>query len=332
MAIGDNPLKKSKGTNSLISQFAEEDKIETAVFSLSRLVPFANHPFKLYEGERLDDLVRSVKELGVIVPIIVRLKDKPRNLYEILSGHNRVNAARLAELDSVPVIIKEGLTDEEAMLIVTETNLIQRSFADLTHSEKAIALKTHMDAIKAQGKRTDIINEINSLLKADEYCDMRTPALKVPKLGSREMTALKYGLNRMTVTRYVKLNDLMPELLSRVDNGEIGLYPAVSLSYLTTDEQTELNSTLESTSYKVDMKKAEVLRRLSAEKKLTGEKMTAILSGELNKKPKPQTPPPLKIKHKVYSKHFAKDITQKEMEEIIDKALTEYFNNHKKEE
>jgi ParB family chromosome partitioning protein len=310
MAIGDNTLKKSKGTNSLISQFAEEDKIETAVFSLSRLVPFANHPFKLYEGERLDDLIRSVKELGVIVPIIVHLKDKPRNLYEILSGHNRINAAKLAGLDSVPVIIKEGLSDDEAMLIVTETNLIQRSFADLSHSEKAIALKTHMDAIKAQGKRTDIINEVESLLKADEYRDNETCGLIDQKLNSRDRTAEKYGLDSRSIGRYLRLAELDKELQNRVDNGEIGLYPAVSLSYLTVDEQAELNSILENTSYKVDMKKAETLRRLSAEKKLTNEKMTAILSDEFNKKPNMTSKtlclaPPIKKPYTAISRHIA---------------------------
>ncbi|MDR2729214.1 MAG: ParB N-terminal domain-containing protein, partial [Chitinispirillales bacterium] len=107
----------------------------TNTLSIDALVPFANHPFKPYEDSRFDDMVRSIKELGVIVPVIVRPKED--GIYEILSGHNRVNAAKQAGLAEVPVIIKENLTEEEASLIVTETNLVQRSFADLSHSERA---------------------------------------------------------------------------------------------------------------------------------------------------------------------------------------------------
>jgi len=220
---------------------------------------------------------------------------------------------------------------EEAMLIVTETNLIQRSFADLAHSEKAIALKTHMDAIKAQGKRTDIIDEVNSLLNADKNRDKETCALLGNKSKSIEKIGAKYDLSKNSVARYIRISSLDVKLIKRVDNSDIGLYPAVSLSYLSADEQTELDFILDSSSYKIDMKKAEALRGLSAEKKLTNDKMTAVLSGELSKKPKPKTSPPLRIKHKVYSKHFNETVTQKEMEEIIDKALTEYFNNHKEE-
>ena len=136
---------------------------------VDELIPYADHPFKLYEGERLDDMVRSVKELGVIVPVIVRPLDED---YEILSGHNRVNAAKIAGLKKVPVIIKTGLTDEEAKLIVTETNLVQRSFADLSHSERAVALKMHLEALKesngGQGTRTDLLDEIKTLSNPHE--------------------------------------------------------------------------------------------------------------------------------------------------------------------
>jgi ParB family chromosome partitioning protein len=205
------------------------------ILHISNLVPYSNHPFKLYEGERLDDMVRSIKELGVLQPVIVRPLNEDGTIYEILSGHNRVNAAKLAEFTEIPAIIKKDLSDEEAKLIVTETNLIQRSFADLSHSERAIALKTHMSAITKQGKRNDLINEITNILVAFESGDEETCGLIDHKTKSRDKTAVKYGIDPRSVSRYVRLSQLTPELLSRVDNGEIGLYPAVSISYLSPD-------------------------------------------------------------------------------------------------
>lgn len=124
---------------------------------LEQLVPFHDHPFKLYEGERFNEMVESIKNYGVIVPIVVQKKGLK---YEILSGHNRANAAREAGLTQIPTVIKEGLTKEEAILIVTETNLMQRSFTDLVHSERAAVISTRHEAVKSQGVRTDLLNEI----------------------------------------------------------------------------------------------------------------------------------------------------------------------------
>jgi len=292
------------------------------------LVPYADHPFKLYEGERLDDMVRSVKELGVIVPIIVRPYNEDEETYEILSGHNRVNAAKIAGLTEVPVIIKNGLTDDDAELIVTETNLVQRSFADLTHSQRAIALKRHMDAISKQGKRNDLLIEIERLSNPDEIKENATCDPLEHKLKSREQAAKTYDLSPSNVARYLRVAELINPLINRVDADEIAIRAAVSLSYLSPDEQTGLNRLLDEASYKIDMKKAEALRCYSESKKLTNEKMIQILSGELDKKPKPKSPPPLKIKHKIYSKYFSADTKQSEMEVIIDQALAEYFANH----
>ena len=312
----------------------EKNNIENANDDLmiADLVPFADHPFKLYEGERLHDMVRSIRERGVIVPIIVRPIDGDEETYEILSGHNRVNAAKLAGLKKVPVVIKIGLTDDEAKLIVTETNLVQRSSTDLLHSERAIALKYHMDAIKAQGKRNDLLDEIKMLSNPHEIKENETSNLLDEKLLSVEKTGIKYGLSSASVTRYLRLTHLDKSLLNRVDADEIGLYPAVSLSFLSPDEQTELDRLLNETAYKVDMKKAESLREFSESKKLTNEKMMQILSGELNKKPKPKTAPPLKIKAKIYLKYFNGNTTQAEMETVVDQALSEYFENHKEKE
>jgi len=291
------------------------------------LVPYADHIFDLYEGDRLDDMVRSIKELGVLLPVIVRPFNEDEGTYEILSGHNRVNAAKAAGLTEVPVIIKKGLTDDEAELIVTETNLIQRSFVDLTHSQRAVAIKRHMNAISKQGMRTDLLDEIERLSNPHEINENGTSALIEPKMTAREKTAEKYGLCRANVTRYMRLSHLSKRLLDRIDADEIGIYPAVSLSYLSLDEQDGIDRLLSETAYKVDMKKAKSLREYSEGKKLSNEKMTQILSGELYKKPKPKTAPPLKIKAKIYQKYFDDKYSQTEMEVIIDQALAMYFAN-----
>ena len=317
----------------LLGEEPDANQNTPKTLSTADLIPFADHPFKLYEDERLDDMVRSVKELGVIIPIIVRPFDEAEGTYEILSGHNRVNAAKIADLTKVPVVIKTGLTDDEAKLIVTETNLVQRSFADLSYSERAIALKQHLEALKSanggQGKRSDIFYEIEKLSNPSNIKENSTSPQVGEKLLSVEKAGEKYGLSKNSVARYVRLTHLISALLSRVDIDEIAFIPAVTLSYLSPDEQTELDKLLNESAYKIDIKKAESLREFSERKKLTNENMMQILSGDLNKKSKPKITPPLKIKAKIYLKYFSSDATQAEMESVVDQALTEYFENHK---
>ena len=127
---------------------------------IDKIVPFHEHPFKLYEGERLNDMVDSIRENGVLAPVIVQKTDKG---YEMLSGHNRQNAARIAGLTEIPAIVKEGLTDEEAWVYVVETNVIQRSFADLTISERIAVLSTRYDKVCDTKKREEILEELRVL-------------------------------------------------------------------------------------------------------------------------------------------------------------------------
>jgi len=335
------PLRKSKAEaekamRAFLSGETPKDKIPANTidtFFIEDLAPFPDHPFKLYEGERLADMVRSISELGVIVPVIVRANPNDKYSYEILSGHNRVNAAKLAGLKQVPIIIKDNLSDDEARLIVTESNLVQRSFTDLSHSERAAVLKAHMDAIKSQGKRNDLLGEIETLSTPHEIKENGSLYLIGTKSErSNERVGKENGLSARNVARYMRITELIAPIQMRVDNDEIGLYPAVSLSYLSCDEQSELNRLLEENSYKVDMKKAESLRAFSESKKLTNEKMKQILSGELNKKPKRKTAPPFKLKAKIYLKFFSSDTPHSEMEAVIDKALTIYFAKRKKEQ
>lgn len=291
--------------------------------SVSLLQPYENHPFKLYTGERFEDMVQSVKELGVIVPIIVRPKGDGE--YEILSGHNRVNAAKAAGLDSVPVVIKDKLTDEEATLIVTETNLMQRSFSDLCHSEWAVALAAHHKTLKKQGVRTDLINEIEKLLNPHEDKENQTYSQVANKSKTLAVVGKAYSLSKDTVARYLRLNKLIPDLLNMVDNEEIAFIPAVSLSYLRESEQRDVEAIIAENSFKVDMCKADILRSYSETGKLDFDKIYSILSGELDRKKKSDKPAAIRLKPKIVAKFFSDGQKQAEIEEVIEKALTLYF-------
>ena len=218
----------------------KESKIE---LYLSDLLPFKNHPFKLYEGNRLDDMVASIKELGIITPLIVRPLENRK--YEILSGHNRANAGKIAGLEKVPVIIKEDLTDEEAMLIVTETNLIQRSFSELSHSEKARIITERHNAIKDQGRRTDLINEIEMMSNTDGYEENSNYYQIDKKLKSNEKLGEKYDLSPATISRYLRIDKLNDELKRRVDKDNIPVMAGVDLSFLKEDEQEMIESILD---------------------------------------------------------------------------------------
>ncbi|MCX7748218.1 MAG: ParB N-terminal domain-containing protein [Clostridia bacterium] len=295
--------------------------ISITELELSRLTPFPNHPFKLYQGDRLNDMVCSIKELGIILPIIVR--PTGNNIFEILSGHNRVNAAKIAGLEKVPAIIKEELSNEEANLIVTETNLLQRSFSDLSHSERAVALVTHYNTIKHQGKRNDLIKEIEMLSKVHNL----KAESSLPQVGTRsdKKVGEKYNLSKNTVARYIRLNELIPKLLNRVDSEEIAFIPAVTLSFVKKSEQQDIERILAENNLKVDMVKADILRSNTGT--LTADKIYAILSGELGKKKKNNKLAPIKIKPKVISRFFTQEQKASEIEDIIEKALEQYFSS-----
>ncbi len=306
----------------------EKESANQTEIDISKLVSFENHPFKLYEGERLENMVRSIKELGIIVPVIVRLKD---NKYEVLSGHNRVNAAKTVGLFKVPAIIKENLEDEEAMLIVTETNLMQRSFSDMLHSERAAALEQHHKALASQGKRTDILKEIESLLKADEIKSDETSRQIGEKLTSADETGKTFNLSGRSVSRYLRICNLIKELKDRLDIEEIPFTASVNLSYLTEEEQYIVELILSEHNFKVDMKKSESLRAYSEGKKLNEETAYVILSGELHKKKKTNKPSSIKLKSKLINKFFTPETKQPEIEDVIEKALELYFKSQGKE-
>lgn len=322
--------KKIQNFEDLAKMFKSDEKEKSKGINeieISKLTPFKNHPFKLYEGERLSNMIDSIKEMGVILPIIIRPNDN--NMFEILSGHNRVTAAKLAGFDKVPAIIKENLDDEEAVLIVTETNLQQRSFTDLSHSERAFCLTQHYEALKQQGKRNDILNEIKMLINADEIDNEETSSEFQTKLRTDEKLGNEYNLSRDKVARYIRISKLIKYFLDKLDENKMNFSAAYLLSYLPKEEQEILQKILEDTNYKIDIKKSEQIKKYSKNGNLTSDKIILILSGQLEKKIKKEKS--FKIKPKIINKYFNPQEDKKNIENIIDKALELYFKNSEKE-
>ena len=182
---------------------------------VEQIRPFHDHPFRLYEGERLQDMVESIRNHGVLSPVIVL---RQNDGYEMLAGHNRMNAAKIVGLKEIPAVVKNGLTDEAAYVYVIETNLVQRFFSDLLPSERAVVLSERYEKISCQGRRNDIRREIEIL-------------------KSRDSIGEEYGMTGRNIARYMRVNQLIDPLKELLDNGEIALVAAVDLSYLEEKEQ-----------------------------------------------------------------------------------------------
>jgi ParB family chromosome partitioning protein len=249
--------------------------------------------------------------------------------YEILSGHNRVEAAKAAELEYIPAIVREKLTDEEALLIVTETNLLQRSFADMTHSERAVTLSMHHEAIKRQGRRTDLIREIENMVSVGNINTSGTFSQVAKKLNTHEEMTREYGLSKDSIARYLRINKLIQALKERLDSGEIAFIPAVTTSFLSIDEQQRVDDILDSSHYKLDMKKADALRLASGRHTLDHEAVEQILAG--TKRPRSAKPAAFKLKPKIVSRYFTPEQKPDEIEATIIEAL-EFFYAYKNQE
>ena len=303
----------------------KDGSVPLKMISPKKIRAFTNHPFRLYDGERLDDLVESVKSNGILIPVIVRkiARDENGYEYEMLAGHNRQNAAIIAGLETIPCIVKENLTDDEAWIYVVETNVIQRSFTDMLPSEKAAVLASRYSKMFSQGKRNDIIEELKKLENPQYIKGNSTCGSDFHKLKSRDKIGAEYSLTGRAIANYVRVNSLIAPLKVRLDNGELTLTVSVELSYLAEKEQGYIESVLSENEFKVDAKKATLLRSFSG--KLDEEQVYGILSGEKTRKAKPSAPPPIKIKHTVYAKYFAPDTKASEIERVIDEALALYF-------
>lgn len=262
---------------------------------LDKLEPFPNHPFKVIDDDKMLETVESIKERGVLVPILVRPKNDGN--FEIVSGHRRHHASQLAGLTEIPAIVRE-MDDDTAILLMVDSNL-QRE--ELLPSEKAFAYKMKLDAIKRQGKRTDL-----------------TSAQIVPKLQARDIVAHDAGVNRMEVTRYVRLTNLVPDLLDRVDNKTMAFNAAVEVSYLTEPEQLMLCDAIEREECTPNLSQAKRLKQYSQDGKLDENVMDAIMTEEKPIEDK------LVLKGDVLAKYFPRTYTPSQKQKIIVKLLEDW--------
>ena len=273
---------------------ADDQREKIVEIPLSELFPFKDHPFKVLDNEAMIDTAESIKQYGVLVPAIARPRENGG--YELVSGHRRKRACELANLETMPVIIR-NLDDDEATIIMVDSNL-QRE--NILPSERAFAFKLKLEAIKRQGSRTDLTSSQlgTKLNRADE------------------IVAEQAGSSRNQVQRYIRLTALTPELLSMVDEKKIAFNPAVELSYLKSEEQLLLLDAMDTEQATPSLSQAQRLKKFSAEGNCTLEAMCAIMSeekkGELDK---------VTLTGDKIKKYFPKNYTPQQMESTIIKLL-----------
>lgn len=321
-SAADNAFAQMFKVNSVISNQGAKTELD-----IDLTVPFKDHPFRLYAGEKLKRMVESIHDNGVIESVIVRKKGD--GTYEILAGHNRINAAKLAGLFKVPADIRENVSDALAKVIVTETNFLRRGFDDMLPSELAKSLKMQLDGLKELRRNQAYIFAIES----DSNTDGSTADDGSVQVGQGQWSVNKVAShNKMSETnikRYIRLNYLNEGLLEMVDEEKIKLNPAVSLSYLTAEEQDILLSILSNNDYRIDIKRADILKERSG--KLTQDDILAIASGEFFEKKKKTKITAVTVKPKVISRFFNAYVTQTEITSTIEIALEEYFERRRQQ-
>lgn len=281
------------------------------MIAVDKIESFHEHPFKLYQGARLDDMVESIKEHGILTPVIVR---KTSSGYEMLAGHNRQNAARIAGLKEVPAIVKEDLTDEEAWVYVVETNVMQRSFNDLSVTERIAVLATRYDKVCGTKKREEIMEELHRL-NGDGGHHVHQQA------KSRELIGQEYGMTGRNIARYVRCNHLIPAFKEMLDDGSLTMVVGVEVSFLPPEEQALVYGVMEKNCIKLKNDTAKRLR--AAAGSITEESVQTILGLD---KPVSEVKRPVSVKlpAKVYHRYFA-NVAAKDVQGILEEALDFYF-------
>ena len=278
-----------------IREDAQREKVQN--IPLGELHPFRNHPFKVKDDAAMQDTVDSVREYGVLVPAIAR--PDPDGGYELIAGHRRHHASELAGKETMPVIVRD-LDDDAATIIMVDSNL-QRE--ELLPSERAFAYKMKLEALKHQGARTDL-----------------TSVQFGQKLSARDQVAKAAGESAIQIQRFIRLTELIPELLDMVDERKIALNPAVELSHLKKEEQTLLLEAMDSEQATPSLSQAQRLKKFSQQKMLSLDVMRAIMSEE-----KKTDLDRVTLKNETLRKYFPKSYTPKQMEDTIIKLLEGWY-------
>jgi len=293
MAKAKTSITTENRSGSAADAAAKEQRTE---MPLSDLHPFEGHPFKVLDDELMEQTVESIKQIGVVSPLIVR--PDPEGGYEILSGHRRLHAAQLAGLETVPVIVKE-MDDDAAIIFMVDSNL-QRE--NILPSERAFSYKMKLEAIKHQGERGE-----------------GTSSQVGMKLQSLDIVGQEAGDSRNQVHRYIRLTNLIPEILDMVDEKKIAFNPAVELSYLKTSEQKEFLEAMDYAQASPSLSQAQRLKKLSQEGGCTLDAMCEVMN-EIKKDELDH----VTIKNEVLRKYFPKSYTPKQMQDTIIRLLEKW--------
>ena len=270
---------------------------------LSELHAFEGHPFRVVDDEEMQKVVDSVKEFGILTPLIVR--PDPYGGYEIISGHRRLHASELAGLESVPVIVRE-MDDDEAIICMVDANL-QRE--NILPSERAWAYRMKMDALKHQGLRSDL-----------------TSGPMVQKLATAEQIGKDSGESGRQIRRFIRLTELIPELLDMVDEKHLAFRPAVELSYLKPNEQKDFLEAMDAAQTTPSLSQAQRIKKLSQAGMCTLDAMCEVMNEE-----KKDDLSKVTISHDVLRKYFPRSYTPKQMEAQIIKLLDQWQKRKKRE-
>ena len=291
---------KLASIDELLGVVNEESAME---IEISKIHPFKNHPFKVLDDEKMQDLVESVKINGVLTPVLLRMDENED--YEMVSGHRRMHAAQLAGLTTIPAIVRE-LSDDDAIVAMVDAN-IQRE--ELLPSEKAFAYKMKLDAMKRQGIRTDLTcvqNEHKSGKK------------------SRELLGEQVGISSVQVTRYIRLTELIPELLDLVDNKKLQFTVAVNISYIDKEVQEWIYEYISDTGF-IKPKQIAALRNQLNDGPINQIQMLSIFNNCVMAKKVSRS---LTFSGKKLTKYFPDDYTAKDMEQVIESLLEKWMQEH----
>ena len=274
----------------------EQKREQVQQIPIEELFPFKEHPFKVLDDEAMQRMVESVAQYGVLAPLIAR--PRPEGGYEIISGHRRQHAAELAGLDTLPVIVRE-MTDDAAVLLMVDSNL-QREH--ILPSERAFAYKMKLEALKNQGARSDLTSSQVGM-----------------KLQALDIVGQEAGDSRNQVHRFIRLTNLIPELLDLVDEKKISFNPAVKLSYLDEAQQRDFLQAMDETQNAPSLSQAQRMKKLAQEEKFTYEAAFAIM-GEAKKDELDK----VVIKNDTLKKYFPRSYTPRQMEDVIIKLLEQW--------